>query len=302
MNESKNFILALDIGGTYIKYAIMDDEFHFYEHGKIRNMLGSNLTNFYLELRNLYGKMKMKYELKGVAISSLGIINCSHTKVFWCSKKFAKYRNFNFSLTFNHLPIYLENDVNSACVGEAKFGILRYIKDGMIVTLGTGIGGGIIVNSQLYRGNNNFAGEVGSMMMQNNLTWEEIASVKALINNCPYPNLNSRKILELAKTDPLITDYVNKWYHNIAIGVLNLCYILNPRTFVIGGGVSEDPNFNLQQIKNEIYAILQDNYFLINNFTLQKAKLGNKAALYGVAYLFFKKYLNTNNDDGKERK
>ena len=76
--------------------------------------------------------------------------------------------------------------------------------------------------------------------------------------------------------------------------------MLNPRTFVIGGGVSEDPNFDLQQIKNNIYAILQDNYFLVNNFTLQKAKLGNKAALYGVAYLFFKKYLNT--DDGKDRK
>ena len=84
--------------------------------------------------------------------------------------------------------------------------------------------------------------------------------------------------------------------------MLNLCYILNPRTFVIGGGISEDPNFNLQQIRNEIYAILQDNYFLVNNFTLQKAKLGNDAALYGVSYLFFKKYFSNNNDDGKERK
>lgn len=126
--------------------------------------------------------------------------------------------------------------------------------------------------------------------------------MRALINNCPYPNLNSRKILELAKTDSLVSDYVKKWYYNIALGVLNLCYILNPRTFVIGGGVSEDSNFDLQQIKNDIYAILQDNYFLVNNFTLQKAKLGNKAALYGVSYLFFKKYLTNNNDDGKERK
>ena len=64
MNESKNFILTLDIGGTYIKYAIMDDAFNFYEHGKLRNMLGSNLTNFYLELRNLYAKVKPKYDLK----------------------------------------------------------------------------------------------------------------------------------------------------------------------------------------------------------------------------------------------
>ncbi|MBO6072874.1 ROK family protein [bacterium] len=68
---------------------------------------------------------------------------------------------------FNNTDFYIENDANCAAIGERQFGSLKNIKNAVMITLGTGIGAGIIVNNKLYKGNNQFAGEVGKMLVNN---------------------------------------------------------------------------------------------------------------------------------------
>lgn len=282
-------ILVLDIGGTYVKYAIMDNHNKIHFKDKMPNVMKNDFNGFCSDLQKLFVNNEKKYKITGIAISSLGVINKNNKQIFWVNKKIYKYQKIDFKEIFNNLPIYVENDVNCAMIGEVKFGDLKKINDGFMITLGTGIGGAILINKHLYKGTSNFAGEVGSLLI-NEKRWEDIASVSALIKqvgNILNKEISINEIFELAITNYKVRKCLDTWYKSIALGIVNICYTLNPKKFIIGGGIVANKNFNLKKIKHFVKAITLNNYYLIDEYTIQIAKLGNDAALYGACALYF---------------
>lgn len=288
-NKLTKTILALDIGGTFIKYAVIDNAFNFYKKGKIKNLMSQDVTKFTKSLQLLCDEYNAEYQINGVAISCLGVIK-NNKEILWAGQNSIDYTTLNFSDIFKNLPFYLENDVNCAIIGEKKFGCLKNIDNAFMITLGTGIGGGIIIDHKLYKGNSGYAGEVGSIIV-NGRRWEEIASVTALTiksKEILKKEIDMAEIFDLALENNNIANYLDNWYENIASGILDICYVLNPAKFVIGGGITANKKFNLSKIKDYTKAkIFNKNVEFIVDTTIEIAKLRNDAALYGVASLYF---------------
>lgn len=282
-------ILVLDIGGTFIKYAVVDNNFNFYKKGKIENLMSQGIAKFIKSLQLLHDEFNTKYQINGVAISCLGVVK-NNKQILWAGQNSANYTRLNFSDIFKNLPFYVENDVNCAIIGEKEFGSLKNIDNAFMITLGTGIGGGIIINRKLYKGDSGYAGEIGSMIV-NGKRWEEIASVTTLTKKSTEilnHEIDMTKIFDLGSQNNELANFLENWYENIASGILNICYVLNPTKFVIGGGITANKKFSLSKIKKYIEGkTFNQNIGFITDNTIEIAKLKNDAALYGVASLYF---------------
>jgi len=183
------------------------------------------------------------------------------------------------------VPTAVENDVNSAALGEARFGAGRGEKDFLCLTYGTGIGGGIIAGGRLYTGSSFSAGEVGHIITHpGGLActcggcgcYECYGSVTALVR-------------EAVKTDPALTDgraifreigrpevraVVDRWTDEIVWGLVTLVHTLNPSMIVLGGGIMQQPTL-VEQIGRKLRGRIMPSY---RHVQVKAAELGNTAA------------------------
>ncbi|MBF0778626.1 ROK family protein [Streptococcus cuniculi] len=147
------------------------------------------------------------------------------------------------------LPIFIENDAN--CVGLSQLAVDQQTSNFLCVVCGTGIGGAVILNRRLMRGPKAYAGEFGCMVIdgleepvQN---WSQIASTGSLVRYVEKhsPRLdfrwNGRHIFEEAqKGDEICVAAIERMIHNMALGLMNLYYVLDPEIIYIGGGISQN--------------------------------------------------------------
>ena len=190
------------------------------------------------------------------------------------------------------IPTAVENDVNSAALGEAIFGAGRGEKSFICLTYGTGIGGAIYLDGKLFTGNSFSAGEFGHIVTHQGGRkctcggegcYEAYASTTALVNDVNEKlglSLNGREIFERFDV-PEIKAVIDLWIDEIVTGLKSLVYIFNPALIVAGGGI-----MNEEYITKEINARLQSQ--LMNSFKklrVVKAQMGNDANKLGAAYL-----------------
>lgn len=209
------------------------------------------------------------------------------------------------------VPIAVGNDANMAALGEQRFGAGKGHNNVVMVTLGTGIGGGIIVDGKLYEGNCGAGGEVGHQVIvidgeqcncKRRGCWERYASATGLINQtkvamAEYPQSLMHKIANEAgevngRTAFLAMDagdeagkmVVDKYLHYLTEGLLNLGYILHPEIFIIGGGISHEGKNVIQPLQRNIDSSFEESGMLPTIEVVQ-AKLGNNAGIIGAAAL-----------------
>ena len=190
------------------------------------------------------------------------------------------------------MPCAVENDVNSAALGEAHFGAAKGESNFICLTYGTGIGGAIFIDGKLFKGCGYSAGEFGHFITHangksctcgGNGCYEAYASSGALVRAVAEKTgrqLNGREIF--AEFDnPTIRDIIDGWIDEIVVGLKSLVYIFNPSLIVAGGGI-----MNEEYITDEINKRLQTQ--LMQSFRcveIKKARMGNDANLLGAAYI-----------------
>lgn len=209
------------------------------------------------------------------------------------------------------LKVWLDNDGNLAGLAEHQAGALRGVENGLLLTLGTGIGGGFILNGKLFRGSHGLAPEVGHMIIGDNFyncncgkngCFETFASATAVIRYAEklvreekYPasglhdaarmgSLSAHSIFEAAKTsDPLGMEAVDRLTTYLAVGIVNLINLMDPEVIALGGGVAHAGDFLLDQVKQKV----SDRLFLQNFPTarFELAQMGNNAGIIGAAML-----------------
>ncbi len=209
------------------------------------------------------------------------------------------------------LKVWLDNDGNLAGLAEHQAGALQGVENGLLLTLGTGIGGGFILNGKLFRGSHGLAPEVGHMVIGENFydcncgkngCFETFASATAviryaekLVREDQYPtstlhtaslmgHLNAHTIFEAAKAgDPLGVAAVDRLTTYLALGIVNLINLMDPEVIALGGGVAHAGDFLLDQVKRKVSdgLFLQD--FPTARFEL--AQMGNNAGIIGAAML-----------------
>lgn len=286
-------ILAFDIGGTNIKYGIIDENFKITE----KNCIPTNASQGGQKIMERVISIIESYEnIDRIAISTAGQVDNKTGIVVYSTGNIPYYTGMMVkSLIENKTGIktYVENDVNSAAIGEAQFGAAQGEDNFLCISYGTGIGGAIYLDGQIYTGSTSSAGEIGHMVThasgkQCNCggegCYECYASASALIkavNRVSQEPLNAYEIFAKENIDiPEIKFEIDKWVDEIIIGLVNVIYTFNPSLLVLGGGImSED--YIIEIIDRKIYNRLMDNY---RNVRIVNSKLGNDAALLGAAY------------------
>lgn len=157
-----------------------------------------------------------------------------------------------------------------------------------MITLGTGIGGSIIIDNKIISGHNFTAGEVGYLRI-GGVNWQDLASASALVTSyekeAQLSGQNGKSFFEdYSNGNPVAEKVLNQYITYVLEGLLNLSYILNPEVIVLGGGILAKADILIPKIKSELLELAIDRRFLPQN--ILAAQLGNEANRVGAVYRF----------------
>ena len=286
-------ILAIDIGGTMIKYGLVSSDGEILSTDKIETEAEKGLENILNKIDNIFKRYKENNPV-GIAVSGTGQINGIIGKVIggnpiipnWIGTNLVKILEEKYNL-----PAVLENDVNCVALGEKWIGAGKDLSNFICLTIGTGIGGGIILNNQLFRGENFVAGEFGHTLIKKG-EFEQFASTTALIRlvkERTEKTLNGKEIFDLEKKE--IVEYqevISEWIENLTDGLSSIIYCFNPANIILGGGVIGQGEPLINRIKNSLFKKIGSQFK--EKLNIIQAKLGNNAGMIGASYLLLEKF------------
>ncbi len=291
-------IIALDIGGTFVKAGIFENEkLREYSEFPTKAHQGANAL---LERCSKYIQENLRDKtesLEAIGISTRGQVDILKGSIIFAHDSIKNYTGINIRRYFEdifNVPVYVENDVNSAAYGELKYGAGRYMNDKsfLCLTVGTGVGGAIIENGKIRHGKSFQAAEFGAMITHaedvrknkyRSGSFENYASTKALVKLCKKvdPSIRSAKDVFRNANRPEINHCINIWAKEFSIGLVTLIYLFNPENIIIGGGIMQQKML-IKKIRHQLHFLLMESFQGINVIT---AELGNKAGLIGIACL-----------------
>ena len=299
-------ILVFDIGGTAIKYGICQDG-QLEETNECPTEAfkgGPHILNTICCLADQY------LPFDAIGISTAGQVNPEEGSIIYANSNIPDYAGTQFRKILQkrfHVPVAVENDVNSAALGEAVFGAGKGRKSFLCLTYGTGVGGAIIESGQVYHGSSFSAGEFGAVIThaEEKLSgtdpfdgcYERYASATALVNMVSEidPSLTNGRQIFANLERPEIKAVVNKWIDEIVLGLTTLIHIFNPSCIVLGGGIMVQP-YILEQINTRIPQMVMASF---SHVQIYSAKLGNSAGLLGAYYLAAQKFEMSDLSDKK---
>ena len=304
--------LGIDIGGTAVKIGLVDEtgkilfsnqysvSFDQYQTPILETVLKS--TDLFLESNKMVSK-----DLCGIGISATGQIDTKLGIVAGSGGNIKNWEGANLKRAFSdkyHLPVTVVNDANCVALGEKWIGSAKDATNVIVLTIGTGLGGGIIVNHQILLGQFGYGGEIGHFSIDhqglpctcgNTGCFEQYASMTALVKsvttyyetNDPdylsHHSINGKTIFEsVANKDSDIVQIVNEWIYKISTGIVSLVHIFNPELVVIGGGVSMQEELFISKLRDQVMQHVMPNFR--NDLKLNAASLGNNAGLVGAVY------------------
>lgn len=291
-------ILTLDVGGTSIKSALFDNgnKLQLMETPSDGKLGRDHILN---NIRSCISKYDA---FDAIGISSTGQIDSDKGIVIGSCENIPNYCDTDLKGIFEniyHVPVFVENDVNAAAIGEAYYGSCMDEKDFLCLTYGTGVGGAIVINREVYKGSLGIAGEVGHIPTHPDGElcncgikgcYERYASTTALVKMVQKidPSLtNGRAIFQAAEKNAEINGVIDNWIHEIVLGLVILTHTFNPSLIVLGGGI-----MNQTQLIPKIQSLLHANIMpRFRNVTLRPAKLGNEAGIYGMLAIVTKKVI-----------
>ena len=288
--------LGIDVGGTKIYSAIID------ENGKIMSEIEKHSTpKTFAEIKKTFEEIIKKYEkdVDVIAFSTCGAVNNENTGIVGSTGNIAKEYP---SMKFNELsqkPVFVENDANCAAWAEYKIGASKGTAVSVMITLGTGVGGGIIINDKILKGQNGAAGEMHFKMRTDKHrkcscgSWDcfEIyasgtglkLTAEEMLNNS---DVTTYDVVGRAKQgDIKMQNVLDRWQNDIADGIVGLANIFDPDCVVLSGSMAEFTDTE----KIEKYVNEQ---IVTTPVKIRKAQAGNYSGMIGAALLSLERLKN----------
>ncbi|MDC3412180.1 ROK family protein [Aquibacillus sp. 3ASR75-11] len=283
------YTVGVDIGGTKIRYGLFDAR----KLVRVEEMKTPKeaITERLIDDLRIFVQGR---SIQGIGIASAGIVDFKKRKI----KRAANLRAIENVLLGEILekelqvPVALENDANCAALAEAKKGAARSVDHSICITIGTGIGGGIIHDEEVVHGRNGYAGEVGHMVVVpsgkpcgcgRKGCWEMYASGKALERMIAEDSVlagggfTPKDVLERAGCDNC-RHVIDRFVEALANGLINLQYIFDPEMIVVGGGVTHSSEAWWDQLEKKVgEANIEVN--------VQRAHFQNDAGMIGASFL-----------------
>ena len=293
--------LSIDVGGTSIKVGLFDNNGKLLKKYSVPTIItkGNDDRNVINQIIDIIYKEKDENDILSVGIGMPGpvvdgIVLGAHN----LHLNEINLQNI-IKTEFPDLYIKVLNDANAACLGEAKFGSGFGYKNIVLITIGTGIGCGIMINNKIIEGKSGSTGELGHICVEKDGLLckcgktgclEKYASASAISNLATRRYNEYGKSVEKVTCEEVFKDYergfnpaiqaVNEACYYLAIGIGNIINILNPDIIIIGGGVSEAKELLLEPIK---FYLKEFTFYGTKETLVVTAKLYNDAALYGLS-------------------
>ena len=281
--------LAIDVGGTKIYSAIIN------EAGEILTDVEKHHTPAtFDEIKALFKSIISKYEndVDVIAFSTCGSVNNANTGILGSTGNIAKgYPTMSFP-ALSTKKVYVENDANCAAWAEHVIGASKGFANSVMITLGTGVGGGIIVDNRLMKGKNGAAGEMHFKMRMDNHRkctcgaydcFEIYASGKGLKITAEEisgnPEITTYDVIGgMQKGDALMTKIFRRWQDDIMLGLVGLANIFDPSVIVLSGSLAEfvDTDYLTREVNSQI---------VTTPTVVKKAEAGNYSGMIGAALL-----------------
>ncbi len=313
------YYIGIDLGGTNIAVGIVDSTGRMIAKkstptgaGRSEDAVIADMAGTALSLLEEAGLSLA--EIRSVGVGSPGSVDPeTGTVLSACNLNFTNTRLAEKLKQHIDKPVFVENDANCAAWAEAKAGAAAGVRDSVMITLGTGVGGGLVLGGQLYHGRNNFAGEFGHTVIAadgelckcgKRGCFEAYSSATALVRDtraaaeanrdsllwqCAEEEgkFSGRTAFEAARRgDDVAREVVARYIRYLAIGVANAIEIFQPDVVVIGGGVSHEGAalFTplIEQVKKDVYG---DHVPEDQQTKILAARLGNDAGIIGAALL-----------------
>jgi glucokinase len=310
----KEYALGIDIGGTFIKHGIFSSEGKLICWDSVETRAEAPSEEILDRLAailssNLQTAKEKKITLLAAGVGTPGSVDIERGFLMGGTPNFIHWRNVPISEYLQKksgLPVYADNDANLMAFGEYVFGAGKNKKDVICITLGTGIGGGIIIDSELYRGSYYAGHELGHMSIHFDGKrckcggigcFERYASANALIED--YNSLapgakckNTKQIFALYRSgDALAVKAVEQYITYLGAGLANIINIFNPQILIIGGGVSEAGEDFIEKVRLSARSRTMPTSF--NQVEIVSAHLGNRAGMLGAAAFALNMYHKT---------
>ncbi|GIQ61863.1 glucokinase [Paenibacillus cisolokensis] len=311
---SEKIYVGVDIGGTAIKVGICNengDLLQTYE-GPTETDKGTDaiLNNIAAYVRHIVSESPFQWEqVEGVGIGIAGFLDIPNGIM-----KFAPnlgLRNVPVRDRVQEAlgkPVFINNDANVAALGEAWAGAGKGVSDCVCYTLGTGVGGGIIIDGKIVQGFAGMAGELGHMAIVPDLEaiqcgcgkmgcLETVSSATGIIKMAKdavergdrtsltaVENIMAKDVFDAAKAgDEVAARIVNRAAFYLGKSMATVAIVLNPQRFIIGGGVSKAGDFLFDQIRDVFRKFTPD--LIQEGVEIVPAQLGNNAGIVGAAGL-----------------
>ncbi len=315
MAEVRKYYVGIDLGGTFIKGGIVDDLGNIIYADKVPTESEFGADRVALNIANL-AKSLMKRcglnadDMEGLGMGVPGMIDSKAGNVIYSNN--LRWKDFRIGETVEKqtgLKVKIDNDANVAALGEAKFGAGKDCENTVMLTLGTGVGSGIVADGKLLEGNKSAGAELGHMIIVaggeqctcgRKGCLEAYASATALIRDTKramkahkdskmweigsLDNVTGKTAFDYADSDPYAKEVVDQYIAYLACGITNVANIFRPETVLLGGGVCGQGDSLIKPLQTlvnqEIFA-----GELGPNVPIRIAELGNSAGLLGAAAL-----------------
>jgi glucokinase len=302
----KNYVIGVDVGGTNIKIGLLHqsegivarNRLETKAYGRDRNRLMRAVVDAIGDLLKARGISRLQVAGAGMGLpgpvdTNSGVVKYLPNIPGWKNVPLARQLRKQL-----RLPVFIDNDVNLITLGEWKYGAGRGYANLFCVTLGTGVGSGLVINGNLYRGEGFVAGEIGHAVMRDDFHSRRFADGYAYVEHYAgngallekARQMISPKLTSLEDIYPLVRkknrkalkfyDHTGRFLGNVLVGVINL---LNPRLVIIGGGVSNHYPYFQKSLK----AAVNEKAMTVHRrmVKITRARLGDDAGLYGADIL-----------------
>lgn len=296
MHFLKNYV-GIDVGGTSIKYGLVDQSGQILEQNsfptadqkqQILTDLASIVTDY----------QKNGQAVAGIGVSMPGVIEADGMLTTAGAIKCMYGVNLKEELEQRTgIKTTIENDANAAAIAEQWLGAAQNLHNYLGIVLGTGVGGALVINDQIYRGAHARSGEFGWMLLDDqhdeledgsmNFQTATVIGLLRIYNIKAQANLtDAREVFDRADNGDKIAQLVlHNYFRKLAQAILNLVVCFDPAKVVVGGGISVNPTF--QTGLQQAYSELQEEHASVRNLKLAEiipAKLGNDAGMIGAVY------------------
>ncbi|UOF69629.1 ROK family protein [Bacillus velezensis] len=305
-NKKAGYSVGIDVGVDYVNGILTDlegtivlDQHHHLECSSpeiTKDILIEMIHHFIANMP------QSPYGLIGIGICVPGLIDKNQKIVFAPNSNWRDIDLKSFVQKKFNVPVFIENEANAGAYGEKVFGAAKNHDNMIYASIGTGIGIGVIINNDLYRGVGGFSGEMGHMTIDfngpkcscgNRGCWELYASEKALLTSLQTieKKVSTQDIIDLAHLNDIETLHaLQNFGFYLGIGLTNILNTFNPQAIILRNSIIESHPMVLHSIKSEVSSRVYSH--LDNSYELLPSILGKNAPALGMSSIVIDHFLD----------